>query len=51
MPQIPPHWAVYFAVADIEASVAKAESLGATIYVPPQDIVQEEEQPPVASPR
>jgi predicted enzyme related to lactoylglutathione lyase len=47
MPQIPPHWAVYFAVADIEASVAKAESLGATICVPPQDIVKEEGQPPV----
>jgi predicted enzyme related to lactoylglutathione lyase len=38
---------VYFAVADIEASVAKAESLGATICVPPQDIVKEEGQPPV----
>ncbi len=47
MPPMPPHWTVYFAVADIEASVAKAKSLGATIYVPPQDIVKEEGDPVV----
>ena len=34
----PPHWGVYFAVADCDASVEKAKSLGATIHVPPQDI-------------
>ena len=47
MPPIPPHWAVYFAVADVDASLAEAESLGATIVVHPQDIVKEEGQPPV----
>ena len=34
----PPHWAVYFAVADCDASAEKAKSLGANIHVPPQDI-------------
>jgi hypothetical protein len=29
---------VYFSVADCDASVAKARSLGANIQVPPQDI-------------
>lgn len=36
--EVPPYWGVYFAVADTDASVAKAESLGATINVPPTDI-------------
>lgn len=35
---IPPHWMVYFAVADCNAGVEKAESLGAEIAVPPTDI-------------
>lgn len=35
---IPPHWMVYFAVADCDASVEKATSLGATVMMPPQDI-------------
>lgn len=30
----PPHWAVYFGVADCEASVAKVAELGGTIVVP-----------------
>lgn len=30
----PPHWAVYFGVADCEASVAKVGELGGTIVVP-----------------
>ena len=47
MPPMPPHWDVYFQVADIEASVAQAELLGATLYIPPTDIVKEEGQPPV----
>ena len=47
MPPIPPHWTVYFAVADVDASLVKAESLGATILVPAQDIVKEEGEPPV----
>jgi predicted enzyme related to lactoylglutathione lyase len=28
---VPPHWSVYFAVEDVDAAVAKATSLGATI--------------------
>ena len=47
MSPMPPHWGVYFAVADIEASVAQAESLGATINVPITDIIKEEGQAPV----
>lgn len=33
----PSHWSTYFAVADVDASVAKAQELGATIMVPPMD--------------
>lgn len=35
---IPPHWMVYFAVADCDASAEKAKSLGATVQVEPMDI-------------
>ena len=35
---VPPHWLVYFAVADCDASVAKATSLGAKTTMPPMDI-------------
>ena len=42
MPQFPPdlpsHWMVYFAVADINASAAKVAELGGTISVPPTEI-------------
>ena len=31
---MPPSWAVYFAVADIDATVAKAKELGGTVPVP-----------------
>jgi predicted enzyme related to lactoylglutathione lyase len=34
---VPPHWLVYFAVADCEASTEQAKSLGATIIMPPTD--------------
>ncbi len=47
MPPMPPHWGVYFAVADIEVSVAQAQSLGATLYLPPTDIMKVEGHPPV----
>jgi predicted enzyme related to lactoylglutathione lyase len=36
--QMPAHWNVYFAVADLEASVAKAAELGGQIRRPPFDI-------------
>ena len=35
---VPPHWMVYFAVADCDKTVEKAKSLGARITVPPTDI-------------
>ena len=38
MGPVPPNWMVYFATADVEASVAKAQSLGANVLVPPTDI-------------
>ncbi|NES24105.1 MAG: VOC family protein [Symploca sp. SIO3E6] len=34
----PPHWGVYVTVDDVDASVKKAEELGATILVSPMDI-------------
>ncbi len=34
----PPHWLVYFAVADTDATIEKATSLGATVTVPAMDI-------------
>lgn len=36
--EMPPHWSVYFAVADCDASAAKAEELGGKIINPPMDI-------------
>lgn len=38
--EVPPHWLVYFAVADCDATVSKAQSLGATVRVPCMDIPQ-----------
>jgi uncharacterized protein len=38
MEGVPPHWAVYFAVGDCDASAEKAKGLGATLCVPPTDI-------------
>jgi predicted enzyme related to lactoylglutathione lyase len=35
---LPPHWMVYFAVADCDESVALARTLGASVSVPPTDI-------------
>jgi predicted enzyme related to lactoylglutathione lyase len=35
---IPPHWMVYFDVADCDASAATAQSLGGKVCVPPTDI-------------
>jgi uncharacterized protein len=34
----PPNWAPYFSVDDCDATVEKAKSLGAQVYVPPTDI-------------
>jgi predicted enzyme related to lactoylglutathione lyase len=38
MGPIPPHWLVYFAVGDCDASVQKATELGATVMKPADDI-------------
>ena len=37
-PEVPPHWSVCFAVADCDAAVAKARTLGATITMEPMDM-------------
>jgi hypothetical protein len=38
MKGVPPHWLSYFAVPDADAAVAKAQSLGAAVVVPPTSI-------------
>ena len=47
MGEFPPHWSVYFGVENADETVAKAQSLGATVYVPGTDIVPVEGQPPI----
>jgi predicted enzyme related to lactoylglutathione lyase len=37
-PNAPPHWLLYFLVADCDASTAKAKELGATVYMGPQTL-------------
>lgn len=34
----PPHWLIYFQVADADATVSRAKSLGATVLMPAMDI-------------
>jgi predicted enzyme related to lactoylglutathione lyase len=36
--EVPPHWAVYFAVADADAAAARVKELGGTVMLPPTDI-------------
>lgn len=36
--EIPPHWMAYFAVADCDATVAKAQELGGAVQMQPIDI-------------
>jgi len=38
MGNVPPHWLVYFAVEDCDAMTAKAQSLGANVMKPADDI-------------
>jgi len=38
MGHIPAHWAVYVGVDDVDATITKAESLGASVVVPPMDV-------------
>ncbi len=35
---IPPHWATYTAVDNVDARLEKCKSLGATVVVPPMDV-------------
>lgn len=37
-PKTPPHWLIYFLVADVDASAAKAKQLGARFYLEPMNI-------------
>lgn len=37
---MPPHWRIYIAVEDVNATTSKAESLGAKIIVPPFDVME-----------
>lgn len=36
--EVPPHWLVYFAVEDADATVAKAKELGGAVRMPAVDI-------------
>ena len=36
--EMPPNWGVYFAVADTDATVAKAQELGGAVFMGPTDI-------------
>ncbi len=36
--EVPPNWAVYFAVADLDASLDKANSLGANVVMSPMEV-------------
>jgi predicted enzyme related to lactoylglutathione lyase len=37
-PGVPPHWLVYFAVPDCDASAARVQELGGSVFAPPMDI-------------
>jgi predicted enzyme related to lactoylglutathione lyase len=51
MAGIPPHWAVYFNVRDVDESVALAEKMGGTIFMPPMDIELAGRMAGIASPQ
>jgi hypothetical protein len=36
--EVPPHWAVYFAVSDADDAVSRVAELGGTVLMPPMDI-------------
>ena len=35
---IPPNWAVYFSVEDLDAAVEKVKTLGGAVHIPQTDI-------------
>ena len=47
MGEVPPFWTAYFQVADLDATVEQAQALGASIRVPPTDIIPFEGQPAI----
>ncbi len=47
---VPPNWMGYVAVEDVAKSVAKAKELGATIIVPPMDVMEEGKMASIADP-
>jgi predicted enzyme related to lactoylglutathione lyase len=50
-PKMPPHWMIYFFVADIDAATKKAEGLGASIHMPPMTIEKVGRMSVVADPQ
>jgi predicted enzyme related to lactoylglutathione lyase len=36
--EVPPHWAIYFAVEDCDATIEKAQSLGGKVEVQPMEV-------------
>jgi predicted enzyme related to lactoylglutathione lyase len=40
MAAVPPHWLVYFAVDDTDATVARSQELGGSVLMAPMDIAQ-----------
>lgn len=38
MEGVPPHWATYLAVDDVDARLEKCKELGASVVVPPMDV-------------
>ena len=46
MGEFPSFWSPYFGVADLDAKLEQAQSLGASVQVPPTDITPFEGQPP-----
>jgi len=38
MQDVPPHWSTYIGVDDVDARLAKAKELGATVLVEPMDV-------------
>jgi predicted enzyme related to lactoylglutathione lyase len=37
---VPPHWATYVAVANVDAAIAQAKTLGATVLAGPMDVAE-----------
>jgi len=36
--EMPAHWSIYFAVADLDATIEKARGMGANEVMPPMDV-------------